>query len=217
MTKLRMFHATIAALACALLLAAGCGKQTTVLQIQSNGRGFLNPQKGEIVKWTTPDGGSVKVTFRGKASPCEEGVSTSTCTVANDGVYLYKCDGCSDANAGLIVGPNTGSLERPRGQAPVVSGETAVVYCEGSKTKVDPDPLSIASSTGGGVSRVQWFLAGNTTDRKFTVNLAAGTCSEPSIDQDHNVCTLLPEASKNQAYQVSAACGGNGSADLLIR
>jgi hypothetical protein len=202
-------------LALAALLLSGCGKEPTLMQVQAGGMAFFSPLKGEVLKWMGPDGNTVPVTFRGKATPCEEqGLTTNTCTVANDGTFLYKCAGCADG--GIVVGM-IGGVPIRKDLSPVIMSGVAAIYCDNSKTKVDPDPLTVAPTTEASVSKVQWFLVGNPANKSFSVNMAAGTCVEPTIDQDHNVCTLALGAPKNQTYQVAAACSAGGSADLHVQ
>ena len=106
------------------------------------------------------------------------------------------------------------------GEGKVRDAQAGAIYCnkESKAAAVYPDPITIGASSKGNNSKIEWEPFGGSGIKQFTVKLAAGTCQEPTIDQDHKVCTLLPGAPPSQTYQVTAdACSAPGTATLAVQ
>jgi plastocyanin len=198
---------------------AGCGKQPVVLEVQSGGKIFLRPKKGDVVRWVGADSQPVAVNFFiPGASPCKEtGSSLNTCTVVDThGVFPYACDGCADP--AVVVGSDVplqgavGTARKARGA--VLNAQAGYLYCDPAShaPKVKPDTLV---ATGG--DTIQWFAAGpNIVD--WSLILQSGTCNESTVNQSQPVCTVRADAPKSQNYPITAdACAGTGSAGLTIK
>jgi plastocyanin len=213
---------TLAVLVAAVATLGGCGNaqpispRPIVMQVQTGGKIFVRPHKGDVVQWIDANKQAFAVNFFiPGVSPCKEmGASLSTCTVDKAGVFPYSCVGCADPAVivGSDVGPLNGTARRPQGS--VINADGGYLYCDASShaPKASPDPLPAA-----GGDTIQWFAAGSNIV-SWNLVLQAGTCIETTINQDQPLCNVKADAPKTQTYSITAdACTGTGSAVLTIR
>ncbi len=201
--------------------------KTIVLKVRPSGKVHLNAAVGDTVMWMSGKSAQ-KVTFKGKA-PCDEVAGTSnktteTCTVNQNGIFSYTCDGCGDP--ALVVGSDMYPFEFTRAaKGMIVESAEVSIFCaeSGNGTEVDLAKITIAPTDKETESRILWNIEGGYGIKTFSFRLADGTCDTTVtpgnvIDENHKLCVLLKDAPKNQTYTVKAdACSSPVTGSIKIR